>query len=140
MKKVNNIIQIVKKSYDLLSDEFHNYFNQSFSQSMFQFSFTGGDISSYNHEALNKFIDHCVYYRLGISDNKPLPSEVIYDLSSTISPEQFEDSISSIFTELVYCAFPVKLTSKLQKQLEAHKIEPKVIDYIMNKLECESTN
>ena len=139
MKKVNNIIQIVKKSYDLLANDFHEHFNSSFRYSVFSecTMFRGGELN-YNTDTLNKFIDRCVYYRLGISDQQPKKGEIIYDLSTTISPEQFEDSVDSIFAELVYCAYPAKLISKLQKQLEAHKLDPKVITHIIGKLECES--
>lgn len=136
MKKVNNIIQVVKKSYELYSNTFHEYFKQEFDRSLVV-ACLGGEpnILSYDYEQFNKFVDHCVFYRLGISDVKPKLKDIVYDLSATISPTEYEKSVEEIFREIVYCAFPAKLTSKLQRQLEAHKIESKIIDFIIGKLE-----
>ena len=138
MKKVNNIIQVVKKSYELLADDFHSYFNERFQQSTIRFSFSGASSMSYDQSVLNNFIDRCIYYRLGISDVKPQRSDIIYDLSSTIAPEEFEPDVDSIFAELVYCAYPVKLITKFKHQLEAHKVDPKAIELIVSKLEIDT--
>ena len=135
MKKVNQIIQIVQKSYNLYSEEFHDYFDDRFSQSLLiTTQFMGGNID-FNHSELHKFIDNCVFYRLGVSDKQPQKRDVIYDLSSIISAQTFDKSVDDIFTELVYCAFPSKLTSKLRKQLEAHNLPQEAIDLVMFKLE-----
>ena len=139
MKKVNNIIQIVKKSYEVYSDDFHTYFAQQFNNSLVAFSdFEPENILSYSHSSLNKFIDHCVYYRLGVTDTMPKLKDIVYDLSSTISPNEYEKSVDDVLREIVYCAFPSTLIKKLRKQLEAHKLEDKVIDHIVAKIECEN--
>ena len=147
MKKVNNIIQLVKKSYELYASLFHEHFEQEFDRSLVSTCVSsdnplfGGagvehsNILSYNHDNFNKFVDHCVFYRLGITDVKPKLKDIVYDLSTTLSPTSYEESVEEIFAKIVYCAFPAKLTSKLQKQLEAHNIEPKIIDFIVSKLE-----
>ena len=147
MKKVNNIIQLVKKSYELYASMFHEYFSQEFDRSLVSNCVTsdnplfGGvnaeqsNILNYNRDNFDKFVDHCVFYRLGITDVKPKLKDIVYDLSSTISPMTYEKSTEEIYAEIVYCAFPAKLTTKLQKQLEAHGIEAKIIDFIVSKLE-----
>ena len=147
MKKVNNIIQLVKKSYELYAPMFHEHFSQEFDRSLVSncvssdtplFGGSGVEYSnalSYNHDKFDKFVDRCVFYRLGITDVKPLLKDIVYDLSSTLSPTSYEQPIEDIFAKIVYCAFPARLTSKLQKQLEAHNIDAKIIDFIISKIE-----
>lgn len=134
MKKVNQIIQIVQKCYNLYADAFHDYFTNQFNKSLLSDNSLYGDIE-FSHSALYKFIDHCVFYRLGVSDVEPKKKDIIYDLSVSLSPQTFNKSVDDIFAELVYCAYPASLTSKLRKQLEAHKLAPDIIDLVMFKLE-----
>lgn len=139
MNKVNNIIQILQRSYDKLSDEFHTHFQSVFNKSIVSNTRLNSheQFLNYNHNKLNKYIDKCVNYRLGISDTIPKEGDIIYDLSSSLSPELFEESVDQIFSEIVYCAFPPDLTSLLRQQLEAHKLNDDVIDLIMSKLEYD---
>ena len=132
MKKVNNIIQILKNSYEIFANEFHEYFDKEFQLLIVSTNFKSLD---YNKENLNKFIDKCVFYRLGISDIQPVKHDIIYDLSSSLNPELFEKSVDDIFSEIVYCAFPVKLTKKLRGQLESHNLPEEVVNLIISKLE-----
>ena len=139
MKKVNNIIQVVKSVYDSVSVTFHDYFRESFNKSLFKASLIGNDrIFDYDVQTLNKFIDRCVYYRLGISDSSPSTKDIIYDLSTTVSPYEFKDTVDSIFAELVYCAYPPKITRPFEELLEARGLSSKVIELIINKLEVDN--
>lgn len=138
MKRVNNIIQILQKSYEIYADEFHEHFTKSFNASLISNNLYGGSTSlEYNTDKLNKFIDHCVYYRLGVSDVQPNTSTINYSLSSTMDAESIATSTEQIYQEIVYCAFPSKLINKLRKQLEANSLPENVIDLIVSKLETE---
>ena len=132
MKKVNNIIQILQKSYNLYANDFHEYYNKEFQRSMVS---TNYKVFDYNVGNLNKFIDKCVFYRLGVSDIQPEKKDIIYDLSSSVSPELFDQSVDDIFGTLVYCAYPVNLTKKIRGQLESHKLPEEVVNLIISKLE-----
>lgn len=135
MKKINNIIQILQRSYEVHADEFHEYFNKEFQRSLIS---TNYKVDDYNVGNLNKFIDKCIFYRLGISDIQPTKKDIIYDLSGTTDPELFDESVDDIFGSIVYCAFPSKLIKKLQGQLESHKLPEDVINLIVNKLEINN--
>ena len=138
MKRVNNIIQTLQKSYELYADEFREYFTKSFNASLISNNLYGGSTNlEYNSDKLNKFIDHCVYYRLGVSDVQPDTSSLNYSLSSVMNAEEVATSTEQIYQEIVYCAFPSKLINKLKKQLEAHSLPENVIDLIISKLETE---
>lgn len=132
MKKVNNIIQILQKSYNMYADDFHEYFNKEFQRSMVA---TNYKVVDYNIGKLNKFIDRCIFYRLGISDVQPQKQDIIYDLSPSVNPEMFEQSVDDIFGSLVYCAYPVSLTKKLKQILESHNLPEEVVNLIIGKLE-----
>ena len=137
MKKVNNIIQIVKKSYDIYADDFHEYFTDSFNRSLISNCGFGRSFDI-DHEVLNKFIDKCVYYRLGISDIMPQKSDIVYDLSKSASPEDIAMTTDDVYSKLVYCAYPAKLIKKLKSQLEANKLSESVVDLITSKLEISN--
>lgn len=137
MRKVNTIIQQLKKAYDIHAEAFHEYFTNSFNKSLIVNSLNN-QLLEYDATVLNRFIDKCVYYRLGISDVQPNKNEIIYDLSSTSSPEDFDQSTFDIFSELVYCAYPVKLINKLRGQLEAFDLPADVVELITSKLETSN--
>ena len=137
MKKVNNIILVVKKTYDLYAEDFHNHFTNLFNASLIA---NHGYNSTYdiNSIMLNKFIDKCVYYRLGVSDVMPQKSDIIYDLSNSLSPEELTLDTDDIYGRLVYCAYPAKLIKKFRSQLEANKLPDPIIDLITSKLEINT--
>ena len=138
MKKVNIIIRALQDSYSKLSSDFHEYFNSRFERALVSnIRFSNEAYRQYNHTNFDKFIDKCVNYRLGISDVLPKEGDIIYDLSNSLNPETFEDSVAEIFGELVYCAYPPKLVSNLRSQLEVHKLDDDVVDLIMSKLEFD---
>ena len=108
MKKVNNIIQIVKKSYEIYANDFHEYFTESFNKTLIS-NHTFNHIDEFDHAVLNKFIDKCVYYRLGISDVMPQKSDILYDITKSASPDELALDTQDIYETLVYCAYPAKL-------------------------------
>lgn len=137
MKKVNNIIQILKKSYELYSNDFHEYYLQQFNSSLISSSsFSDGDLK-YNTQLLESFIDKCIYYRLGISDIQPSTASILYNLSTSLSPTEYSESLDDIMDKLVYGAYPSRLINKLRSQLESHSLPQSVIDLITSKLETQ---
>ena len=136
MKKVNNIIQILKKSYELYSADFHEYYIQRFNSSLISSSSFSG-VLKYNTSLLESFIDKCVYYRLGISDVLPTTNSIIYEISVSLSPTEYSESLDDIMDELVYGAYPSRLINKLRSQLESHSLSQSVIDLITSKLETQ---
>lgn len=136
MKKVNNIIQILKKSYELYANDFHEYFIQQFNSSLISSSLSDGDLN-YNTSLLESFIDKCIYYRLGISDVQPSTASILYNLSTSLSPIAYSESLDDIMDKLVYGAYPSRLINKLRSQLEAHLLSQPIIDLITSKLETQ---
>ena len=132
MKKVNTIIQVIQNTYKLYADEVHDYFTNRFNQNII---ITNRNALDYDNSVLNHFIDRCVFYRLGVSDALPSISDVIYDLSTTNTADDYETTTADIMRDIVYCAFPAKLTTKFQKLLEANDLPENVVSLIISKLE-----
>ena len=136
MQKVNNVIQIIKKSYDIYAEDFHTYYTSVLNKSLIR-SNTFNRLIDIDHKVLNNFIDKCVYYRLGISDILPQKSDILYNLTREASPSDIELNTDEIYTTLVYCAYPAALIKKLRSQLEANKLPENIIDLISSKLETD---
>lgn len=142
MKKINKIIQQVQSAYKKCSNVFYSYFDSKFIESIDTNSFSDKNFQyaiNYDHEAFHKFIDNCVYYRLGITDTQPLKKDITYNLSNSVSPSFYERTIDDVFQELIYHAYPAKITQPLNEMLIAYKINEQARELIMSKIECSTS-
>lgn len=88
----------------------------------------------FDERLFKRFVDNGIYYRLGLNPKKPLPADIIYDLSDHIKPEIYTEPLDTILEKIVYSSIPKEIIDEMKTRLEGHDINEVVIEHVICKL------
>ena len=133
--KVDTILNIVKNVYSRCSELFHEYFIREFKSSVISMNLHNKKLLEFDEESFCKFIDDCIMYRLGLTIKEPKASDIIYNLSESVNPEIYTESLDDILEKLIYSALPQNLVNQIKSRIESYDLDENVVNLIISKLE-----
>lgn len=139
MAVFNTYIQNIHDAYTTCADKFHETYAREFDSWICTYNFgSNSEALKYKHDVFNKFVDLAISYRLGYSDQPPLVSNVIDDLSMTVNSDVYVVPLSKVLDELVRGAVPEKLIYDLYNKLNNYKLPGNIVEHVVNKLHTQS--
>ena len=133
-KKVDAILTLVVNAYKQCSSSFHEYFLNDFKNNIISIHFHNKFLLKFDERAFNRFVDSCMMYRLGLTNNEPTKKDIMYDLSSSANPEVYSVPLDSVLEKLIYSVIPAKLIHELKSRIDT-SLDEAVVDLIISKLE-----
>jgi hypothetical protein len=136
-KKVGSILTLTINAYKQCSDIFHEFYLNEFKNNIISTYLHNKLILKFDESSFTKFIDSCIMYRLGVSNKRPDKKDIMYDLSSSISPETYSVPLDEVLEKLIYSAVPSSLIHQLKSRISS-SMDEIVVDLIISKLESSS--